>query len=199
MLLLYPGAGSDSSHRSLVATRDLVAPRPCALEDFPYRREGRKAPDRAPKLLASIRDDLERHGDAIETAGGVILGGRSMGGRMCSMIAAGADDLPPPAALRGLVLVAYPLHPPGKPDRLRVEHLPDIGVPTLFISGSRDTFGGPDELRHWSATMPKRAKVRHIVIDGVGHGLEGCDHTIAGAIRDFSDRLLGPVGSGRAD
>lgn len=198
MLLLYPGAGSDASHPSLVATRDLVAPRPCVLEDFPYRREGRKAPDRAPKLLASIRDDLDRHADAIAAAGGVILGGRSMGGRMCSLIAAGADDHPPPPALRGLVLVAYPLHPPGKPDRLRVEHLPDVRVPTLFVSGSRDTFGSPDELRRWSATMPARAKVRHIVIDRVGHGLEGCDHTIAGAIRDFADRLLGPVPSDRA-
>lgn len=190
MLLLYPGAGSDSSHRSLVAARDLVAPHPCAIEDFPYRREGRTAPDRAPKLLASIRADLDRHADRIEASGGLVLGGRSMGGRMCSMIAAGADDLPPPPTLRGLVLVAYPLHPPGKPDRLRVEHLPDVSVPTLFVSGSRDTFGSPDELRAWSATMPRRAKVRHIVIDGVGHGLEGCDHVVAGAIRDFVDRLM---------
>lgn len=199
MLLLYPGAGSDASHPSLLATRDLVAPRRCELEDFPYRREGRRAPDRAPKLLASIRADLERLAADIDEAGGVILGGRSMGGRMCSMIAAGVDDLPPPAALKGLVLIAYPLHPPGKPDQLRVEHLPDVRVPTLFVSGSRDTFGSPDELRRWSATMPTRAKVRHIVIDGVGHGLEGSDHTIAGAIRDFADRVLPPVSSDRAD
>ena len=111
-----------------------------------------------------------------------------MGGRMCSMIAAGVDELPAPPNLVGLVLVSYPLHPPGKPENLRVEHLPGITVPTLFISGSRDTFGSPDEIRSWTATMPKKAKVRHLFVEGAGHDLKGADHTIAGAIKDFVDR-----------
>lgn len=185
-LLLYPGAGSDSSHPSLIATERWVAPHRCVRADFPYRKEGRRAPDRAPKLLASIRDEL----DGLPADEPLVIGGRSMGGRMCSMIAAGVDELPPPKNLRGLVLVSYPLHPPGKPDRLRVEHLPDIGVPTLFISGSRDTFGSPDEIRLWTATMPKKAKVTHLFVEGKGHDLKGADHTIAGAIRDFLDRLI---------
>ncbi len=185
-LLLYPGAGSDSNHSSLVAAEHWVAPHPCVRADFPYRTEGRRAPDRAPKLLAAIRAELERLDDDQP----LVMGGRSMGGRMCSMIAAGADDLPPPTNLTGLVLISYPLHPPGKPDRLRIEHLPDIAVPTLFISGSRDAFGSPGELTEWTATMQKRAKVAHLWIEGKGHDLKGADHTIAGAIRDFLDRWV---------
>lgn len=184
-LLLYPGAGSDSNHSSLVTTERWVAPHPCVRADFPYRKEGRRAPDRAPKLLASIRDDLA----LLDPNEPLVMGGRSMGGRMCSMIAAGVDGAPP-VQLAGLVLISYPLHPPGKPDRLRVEHLPAINVPTLFISGTKDAFGTPEEFAVWTATMPKRAKVTHLWIEGKGHGLEGADHTIAGAIRDFLDRWV---------
>jgi hypothetical protein len=136
--------------------------------------------------LASIREELE----AVDADQPLVMGGRSMGGRMCSMIAAGADDLPPPKNLKGLVLISYPLHPPGKPDRLRVEHLPAIDVPTLFISGTKDAFGTPDEFREWTATMSRRAKVSHLWIEGKGHDLTGADHTIAGAIRDFLDRWV---------
>ena len=186
MLLLYPGAGSDASHSSLVTIERWVAPHPCRRRDFPYRQVGRKAPDRAPVLLATVRDDLA----AVDPEEPVVLGGRSMGGRICSMIAAGADGSAPPVQLKGLVLISYPLHPPGKPDRLRVEHLVEIGVPTLFVSGDRDTFGTPDELRRWTATMPRRAKVRHLFIDGGGHDLKGADHTIAGAVSDFLARVL---------
>jgi predicted alpha/beta-hydrolase family hydrolase len=154
--------------------------------DFPYRKEGRKAPDRAPKLLEAIRADLA----GLPTDEPLVMGGRSMGGRMCSMIAAGTDGLPAPRNLRGLVLISYPLHPPGKPDNLRVEHLPDITVPTLVISGTNDTFGTPDEIRRWTSTMAKRAKVQHLFIEGKGHDLKGADHTIAGAVVDFLARVL---------
>jgi predicted alpha/beta-hydrolase family hydrolase len=185
-VLLYPGAGSDSNHSSLQAIERAIAPHPCVRADFPYRREGRKAPDRAPKLLAAIRDELA----GLESDRPLVMGGRSMGGRMCSMIAAGVDELPVPANLKGLVLISYPLHPPGKPDRLRVEHFPAVNVPTLYISGAKDTFGTPDELRRWTATMPKKAKVTHLFIEGKGHDLKGCDHTIAGAVHDFLERII---------
>jgi hypothetical protein len=186
MLLLFPGAGSDAAHPSLRTIEEWIAPHPCRRIDFPYRRVGRKAPDRAPVLMAAVRDEIA----ALDPADPLVLGGRSMGGRICSLVAAGADDLPPPARLKGLVLVSYPLHPPGKPDRLRVEHLPDIRVPTLFVSGDRDTFGSPEELRHWTATMPARAKVRHLFVEGRGHDLKGSDHTIAGAVADFLALVL---------
>jgi len=185
-VLLYPGAGSDSSHSSLMAIEQWIAPHPCIRADFPYRREGRKAPDRAPKLMAAIRSELAELSDDEP----LVMGGRSMGGRMCSMIAAGVDGDPPPPNLRGLVLISYPLHPPGKPDRLRVEHLPGIAVPTLFISGAKDTFGTPDEIRQWTATMPRKAKVQHLFVDGKGHDLKGVDHTIAGSVVDFLERVL---------
>ena len=173
-VLLYPGAGSDSSHSSLVAIERWIAPHRCVRADFPYRKQGRRAPDRAPALLASIREELVD----ISSDEPLVIGGRSMGGRMCSMIAAGVDGLPAPANLRGLVLISYPLHPPGKPDQLRVDHLSGIGVPTLFISGTKDTFGTPDEIRHWTAAMPRRARVQHLFIDGKGHDLKGAAHPI---------------------
>jgi predicted alpha/beta-hydrolase family hydrolase len=185
-LLLYPGAGSDSQHSSLIAIERWVAPHPCVRADFPYRREGRRAPDRAPKLLASIREQLGE----LDPDAPLVMGGRSMGGRMCSMIAAGADGLPAPANLRGLVLISYPLHPPGEPDRLRIKHLTEISVPTLFISGTRDTFGSPEELTQWTATMPGKARVSHLWVEGKGHDLKGADHTIAGAVTDFLDRWV---------
>jgi predicted alpha/beta-hydrolase family hydrolase len=102
---------------------------------------------------------------------------------MTTMVAADVDGAGPVARLAGLVLICYPLHPPGKPDRLRVEHLPDISVPCLFISGTRDPFGRPDELSEWTATIG--APVEHVWIEGGRHDLKGADEAIAGAIGDF--------------
>lgn len=186
-VLLYPGAGTDASHPSLVAIERAVAPVPCVRADFPYRKLGRRAPDRPPVLMAAVRtelDDLRR-----EHPGPVVMGGRSMGGRMCSMVAAGADGFPPPADVAGLVLICYPLHPPGKPDRLRVEHLPAITVPCLFVSGTKDPFGTPDELKHWTATIP--GDVHHVWIEGARHDLKGADGTIADAVAAFCSGVTG--------
>src|SRR5690606_20965204 len=110
--------------------------------DFPYRKAGRRAPDRPPVLLATVQEEAA----ALVAAAGIrpnrlALGGRSMGGRVCSL--AVAEGLP---ASR-LVLLSYPLHPPGKPEQLRIDHLPRIRVPTLVVSGTADPFGTPDELR----------------------------------------------------
>jgi predicted alpha/beta-hydrolase family hydrolase len=184
-VLLFPGAGSDSSHASLLAIERSLAPHRVVRADFPYRLAGRKAPDRTPVLLAAVREQI----GALPADEPLVLGGRSMGGRMCSLIAAGADGVPPPPQLKGLVLICYPLHPPGKPDQLRVEHLPDVRVPTLFVSGDRDPFGSPAELRRWTATMPARAKPEHLFLEGRDHSLKHADHTIAGAVNDFCGRL----------
>lgn len=174
-LLLFPGAGSASSHPSLVAIERAVAPMPVTRADFPYRKEGRRAPDRAPKLVATVVEEAgllaERSGVA---PGRIALGGRSMGGRMCSM--AVADGLPAAA----LVLIAYPLHPPGKPESLRIEHLSRITVPCLFISGTRDPFGTPEELEaHTSAIA---GPVTHVWIEGARHELKGADDQLAATI-----------------
>lgn len=169
-LLLTPGAGADRNQPSLLAIEEAVASLGVVVErmDFPYRRAGRRAPDKAPVLVEAVREGAqalaERAGVAIDR---VLLGGRSMGGRMCSM--AVAEGLP---AL-GLVLVSYPLHPPGKPDRLRVEHFPAITVPSLFVSGTRDAFGTVEELTRETANI--RGPVTLRWVEGGDHGLRGRD------------------------
>jgi uncharacterized protein len=187
-LLLTPGASSGRDHSSLVAIERAVDPLPVARVDFPYRREGRKAPDRAPKLIACIQDEAAVLADRARVApSAIVLGGRSMGGRMCSM--AVAEGLP----AAGLVLISYPLHPPGKPDKLRVEHLPSLEVPCLFISGTRDAFGTPDELEHATAAIP--GPVEHVWIDGARHELARADAEIATAVAGWLKRLSAPTRS----
>ncbi len=184
-LLLYPGAGTDASHASLRAIETRVRSRASVeRRDFPYRKQGRKAPDRAPKLMAAIREDLA---SLSRRRGPLVMGGRSMGGRMTTMVAADVDGGGPVDRLAGLVLVCYPLHPPGKPENLRVEHLPAVRVPCLFVSGTKDPFGSPDELTEWTATIP--APVEHVWIEGKGHDLRGADDEVALAVRDFVDAL----------
>lgn len=141
-LVLFPGAGSGADHPSLLAVEAAVAPLPVSRVDFSYRLEGRRFPDRAPKLIVEVAAAVEAAAAAWGTeTSSLVIGGRSMGGRMASM--AVAEDA---VDVAGLVLVSYPLHPPKKPDKLRVEHLPDVDVPTLFVSGDLDTFGTPAEL-----------------------------------------------------
>lgn len=184
-LLLTPGAGTDASHPSLVALAEALAPLPVRRIDFPYRREGRRAPDRPPKLIACVVSEADRFAaDLGVPPGRILLGGRSMGGRMCSMAVAGGQ----PAA--GLVLLAYPLHPPGRPDRVRDAHFGDIRVPCLFVSGTRDPFGSPEELE--AATAAIAGPVTHRWIEGARHGLEGRDAEVADAVRSW----IGSLGNG---
>jgi predicted alpha/beta-hydrolase family hydrolase len=174
-LLLAPGAGSNRENPSLEAIEQAVAPMPVVRMDFPYRKAGRSAPDRPPVLLAAVQEEAAALVKGAHVrANRLALGGRSMGGRICSM--AVADGLPAAA----LVLISYPLHPPGKPDNLRVEHLPRLTVPCLFVSGTRDPFGTPDELEAWTATIP--GPVTHEWIDGGRHELKGADARIASAV-----------------
>lgn len=179
-LLLTPGAGAGRDQPSLVAVEQALAPDGVPVErvDFPYRKAGRKSPDRLPVLVATVVEEASslaaRVGVGPER---IVLGGRSMGGRVCSV--AVADGLP---AL-GLVLISYPLHPPGRPDRSRTEHLPRLGVPCLFVSGTRDAFGSPDELSAATATVP--GPVTHLWIDGGDHGLRRRDEQVASAVREW--------------
>ena len=172
-LLLFPGAGTGADHPSLVAIEEAVD-LPVARADFPYRREGRRAPDRPAKLVACVREEAaalaERTGLPPER---VALGGRSMGGRMCSL--AVAEGLP----ASGLVLLSYPLHPPGRPDRLRVEHFGAVDVPVLFVSGDRDPFGTPDELAEHAAAIA--GPVTLVTLPGA-HDLRGKDADVGSAV-----------------
>lgn len=180
-IVLFPGAGSSADHPSLIAIEEAVAPIPVLRVDFPYRRAGRRAPDRAPVLLACVREEVRAFADKLGVpTSRLVIGGRSMGGRMCSMAAADAGD---PLKVAGLVLVSYPLHPPAKPENLRTEHLPGITVPTLCISGTKDAFGTPAELkRHFRRV---KGDVTWNLIEKKGHDLKGCDDVIAATVRDW--------------
>jgi len=177
-LVLTPGASAGREQPALVAIEKALAPVPVERMDFPYRKAGRKSPDKAPVLVASVRDGAaelaERTGLPLDR---LVLGGRSMGGRMCSM--AVAEGLP---AL-GLALISYPLHPPGRPERSRIEHLPALDVPCLFVSGTRDAFGTVDELT--AATKAVPGTVTHVWIEGGDHGLKKRDDEVADAVREW--------------
>jgi predicted alpha/beta-hydrolase family hydrolase len=173
--LLFPGAGASRESPTLVAIERALAPLPVVRADFPYRREGRRAPDRPPKLVACVRDEAAALAAAVGAGPErLVLGGRSMGGRMCSM--AVAEGLP----AAGLALVAYPLHPPGRPERLRVDHFPALEVPCLFVSGTRDPFGEPAEMEHHTARIP--GPVTHVWIEGGRHELKGADARVSDAV-----------------
>jgi uncharacterized protein len=177
-LLLTPGAGADRDQPSLVAIEQALEPVPVERMDFPYRLAGRKSPDKPAVLLAAVREGAaalaQRSGLAPNR---LVLGGRSMGGRICSM--AVADGL----EARALVLISYPLHPPGKPETLRIEHLPKLKVPCLFVSGTRDAFGTPSELEAATKTIP--GDVTHLWIDGGDHGLRRKDDQVADIVSDW--------------
>ncbi len=182
-VLLAPGAGTDASHPSLLAIEAALVPLPVRRFDFPYRKAGRRAPDRAPVLLQAVRDEIDA-ACAEWGAERVVVGGRSMGGRMCSMVAAEGHP-----AVVGLVAICYPLHPPGKPEKLRTEHLPDLRVPCLFVSGDRDPFGTPEELEAATATIP--GPVTHHWLPGKRHDLKGADGEIATVVAEWIRGLPG--------
>lgn len=186
-LLLTHGAGGSSASPALRALAEAAAAVVAVRSmDFPYRRAGRRPPDRAPKLVAAIREEAADFADELGVdPERLVLGGRSMGGRMCSV--AVAEGLP----ARGLVLVSYPLHPPGRPDRQpeRTAHFPALEVPCLFVSGTRDAFGSPDELT--AATRAVAGPVTHVWLEGGDHGLRRRDADAAAAVREWLAELVG--------
>jgi predicted alpha/beta-hydrolase family hydrolase len=183
-LVLAPGASAGRDQPALVAMDDAVSGSGVRVVriDFPYRLAGRRAPDRPPVLIATVVDAAQALARTLRVAPDrVLLGGRSMGGRMCSM--AVAEGLP----AAGLVLVSYPLHPPGKPERLRTEHFGALDVPCLFVSGTRDAFGSPSELEAATAEIP--GAVTHVWLEGGDHGLRRKDELVAQTVRDWISTL----------
>ena len=133
LLVLAPGAGAPLTADFMVEIAGLIAAegiRVCRF-NFVYQELGRKSPDRQPVLEETYRAVL----DAVRpNSGRVVIGGKSLGGRIASMIAAQGTEVD------GLVFLGYPLHPPGRPERIRKAHLPDIKAPMLFVEGTRDPF-----------------------------------------------------------
>ncbi|HTY18698.1 MAG TPA: alpha/beta family hydrolase [Myxococcota bacterium] len=166
-LVLTHGAGAPVDDAFLEAiTRDLSARGArVARFEFPYmaaRRLGlegtksglpkRRPPDRQPVLLDTWRAAVA----ALGGGAGLVIGGKSMGGRMASLV---ADEV----GARGLVCLGYPFHPPGKPDRLRTAHLESLRTPTLIVQGERDAFGGREEVAGYELSPAIRL---HWIADG---------------------------------
>lgn len=130
--------------------------------NFPYTAQKRRLPDPRPVLEACYRAVIETVGRVVESAGrSLFIGGKSMGGRIATHVAAADPDL----AIAGLVLLGYPLHPPGRSSERRDAHLPAVGRPMLFVQGSRDAFGTPAELGPVLASVSPAATL-HVVTGG---------------------------------
>ena len=166
-VLLAHGAGSDHRAPALVAVADALAAVgiPSLRFDYPYKAAGRRAPDRPPVLAQATRDAASelarRTGLPLDR---LVLGGRSMGGRIGSLVVADGDD-PQPAL--GLLLLGYPLHPAGKPERRRDGHFPRLDLPVCFVSGTRDSLAPRPELTRAARTVPGPVTL---------HWLDSADH-----------------------
>jgi len=144
-IILGHGAGADQMSGFMrMAAEGLAARGLDAMTfNFLYKEKGRGAPDPKAKLESCYRaviDVVMKHQKLKGNC--LVIGGKSMGGRIASQVAAEDSE-----GIAGLVYLGYPLHPPGRPDKLRDEHLPKIKAPMLFVQGSRDAFGTEDEIR----------------------------------------------------
>jgi predicted alpha/beta-hydrolase family hydrolase len=186
-VLLAHGAGADMNAATLTTVADALAAAkvPSLRFNFPYKAAGRRSPDRPPVLEAAVREAAAELARVSKVpAKRIVFGGRSMGGRIGSIVA--ADD----GAL-GLVLLGYPLHPPGRATQLRVEHFPRLRMPALFVSGTRDAFGTPDELRR--ETKKIRGRVSFHWIETGDHGfkpLKSSGLTVDGVLADAASAVV---------
>ncbi len=162
-ILLAHGAGTDQTHQSITRLRNGLADGGHTVMSFnyPYTERGAKRPDHQDKLMACHRMAADVLADEVDE---LFLAGRSMGGRIGTYLAAGGY----PAT--GLILYAYPLHPPGRPDRLRVAQFADIDIPMLFFQGTRDALSRMELFNEHIARLPNA----HIeILEGAGHGYRG--------------------------
>jgi hypothetical protein len=183
-LVFAHGAGGSMKTPYNVAIADALAA--VGVEtwrfNFPYSEAGRRAPDKQDKLEScywGVAKTVEAEADRL------YLGGQSMGGRMATHIV--ADGFP----VEGLVLQSYPLHPPGKPEKLRDAHLPRIGVPMLFISGTKDGWATGDLLDRTVARLPTATLHR---VEGAGHGLTSAGRSPADIMEEVVSTIIAWMG-----
>lgn len=166
-LILTHGAGSSSTAPLLVAISEAFAGHGYVVLrcDLPFRQERRNGPPfpgNAERDRAGLRNAV-----AIlrkKFAGRIFLGGHSYGGRQATMLCAAEPEL-----VSGLLLLSYPLHPPRKADQLRIQHLPNLRTPGLFVHGTRDPFGSIEEIKKALGLVP--AKTELITVEAAGHDL----------------------------
>jgi uncharacterized protein len=175
-LILAHGAGADQTSAFMVHFAASLSGRgvDTVTFNFVYTEQGRRLPDKNDRLescyravIASVRDahPALTGSRAAADRGKLVIGGKSMGGRIASQVAAAGEE-----GVAGLVFLGYPLHPPGRPDKLRSAHLAGIRVPMLFVQGTRDAFGTPDELRTVLADV--RTATELCVVDGGDHSFK---------------------------
>ncbi|MFQ5521989.1 MAG: alpha/beta fold hydrolase [Acidimicrobiia bacterium] len=175
-ILLAHGAGTNKDHPLIARIREGLEAAGYTVHAFnyPYVERGSKRPDHVNKLLEAHRDAADELAPKVDR---LFLAGRSMGGRIGTRLA--AEGYP----CDGVILYAYPLHPPGKPEKLRIEHLPRIQVPMLFFQGTRDALARMDLFEEHIASL-RNADVE--ILEGAGHGLKGGGW----ALESLSDRYV---------
>jgi predicted alpha/beta-hydrolase family hydrolase len=194
-ILLAHGAGApmDSASMTAAATALARAGFRVARFEFGYmaaRRDGqRRPPPKAETLIPEYRAAV----DALGATGPLIIGGKSMGGRVASMV---ADELHAAGRIDGLLCLGYPFHPPGKPAQLRTAHLADLKTPALICQGTRDEFGSRDEVAGYALSD----RIELLWLEDGDHdlkprksisGFTAADHlrTLAAAVADWVGRI----------
>ena len=182
-LVVTPGAGAGREQSGLVAIDRAVAEKGIVVErvEFPSQAAGKRRTDPPAVCIATVGRAAGALASRLGVSvGRIAVGGRSFGGRMGSMAVAEGLDA------RALVLVSYPLHPPGKPDQLRTSHFPELRVPCLFVSGRRDAFATPAQLEQETGAIP--GPVTLAFVDG-DHGLRKGEGEAADIVADWVSRL----------
>ncbi len=187
-LVLTHGAGANCGSALLVNLATSFAGLQWAVLrfDLPFRQKRRFGPP-SPAQASADQDGLRAAVREMQSrmVAGIFLGGHSYGGRQASIVAAEQGSNVP-----GMLLLSYPLHPPGKPDQLRTAHFKDLHAPCLFVHGTSDPFGSPDEMRKAIALIP--GKTQLLLLDGLGHDLGKGNAKIAARIADEFARFVSP-------
>jgi predicted alpha/beta-hydrolase family hydrolase len=160
IFLFAHGAGAPMEHPWMTSVAKTMGEHGIRVVrfNFGYMEAKRKAPDRQPVLLDTWRSVIEEHGGGAK----VVIGGKSMGGRMASMI---ADEM----NVRGLVCFGYPFHPPGKPEAVRTAHLEHLKTPALILQGTKDPFGTREDVAGYKLSKAIRVEW----IEKGDHSLKG--------------------------
>jgi predicted alpha/beta-hydrolase family hydrolase len=198
LLVLAHGAGADQRHRFMVAIARRLSDRGVSAVtfNFLYTERKRRAPDRAPVLEATWTTVLDAVVARLKPEGTIAIGGKSMGGRIASQVAASKPGSEAWRRVGGLVLFGYPLHPPGQPAKPRVAHLPAIAVPVLLVQGTRDTFGTRDEIEPVFGAL--KTRVDYEFIEGGDHSFavpKSSGHSEADILDRVADRVAAWIAS----
>ncbi|MGO7668431.1 alpha/beta family hydrolase [Rhizobium ruizarguesonis] len=193
-ILLAHGAGGPMDSASMTAAASALADAGFRVARFEFaymaaRRTGRKPPPRAERLIPEYEAAI----DELGASGPLIIGGKSMGGRVASMI---ADDLHRRGKIAGLLCLGYPFHPPGQPEKLRTGHLTGLTTPALICQGTRDEFGTRDEVPGYDLSN----RIEILWLEDGDHdlkprksisGFSSADHlaTMAKAVKAWAERL----------